>query len=265
MPVMLGTNRDEPALFITRYPRYVDYFFEFLPRLKDSAAYLRMIKYGALGWKERGVDSLARAMSVSGNPSVYAYRFDWDEEPSQLGFDLSQALGTAHGLEIASAFNNFQSDLGINYIYPGNDAEFAMADSMRAYWTEFATKGNLGRGQDGKQVLWFAGGLMASAASSSIALPTKEFPWTMKKSQRAALRLNCSAIAVSPIDSYGVRSMCDPSMARVLTVPNTRPWTTVLVAMLTRRASRSSKAGLLTAHRPSRVKLFRCRDADQGE
>ena len=183
MPVMLGTNRDEPALFITRYPRYVDYFFEFLPRLKDSAAYLRMIKYGALGWKERGVDSLARAMSVSGNPSVYAYRFDWDEEPSQLGFGLSQALGTAHGLEIASAFNNFQSDLGINYIYPGNDAEFAMADSMRAYWTEFATKGNLGRGQDGKQVLWFAGGLMASAASSSIALPTKEFPWTMKKSQ----------------------------------------------------------------------------------
>ena len=159
MPVILGTNRDEPALFMTRDPRYVEYFLGFLPRLKDPAAYLRMVKYGALSWKERGVDSLARAMSVSGNPSVYTYRFDWDEEPSQLGFDLSQALGAAHGLEIAFAFNNFQSGLGINYIYPGNEAQFALADSMSAYWTEFAATGNPGRGQDGKQVPWLAWGV----------------------------------------------------------------------------------------------------------
>ena len=65
VPVILGTNRDEPSLFMFRDPRYVEMFSGFLPRLVDEADYLGMVKYGALSWKERGVDNLARAMTAS--------------------------------------------------------------------------------------------------------------------------------------------------------------------------------------------------------
>ena len=158
VPVILGSNRDEPSLFMFRDPRYVEMFLGFIPRLVDEADYLGLVKYGALSWKERGVDSLARAMTASGNNDVFTYRFDWDEEPSQFGFDLSKALGAAHGLEIAFAFNDFSDGLGAGALYPGDDAQFSLADSMSAYWTEFAATGNPGRGQDGLQVPWLAWG-----------------------------------------------------------------------------------------------------------
>ena len=158
VPVILGTNRDEPSLFMFRDPRYVENFLGFLPRLKDETSYLQLVKYGALAWKERGVDSLATAMKASGNENVFTYRFDWDEEPSTLGFDLSKALGAAHGLEIAFAFNDFSGGFNTSFIYPGDEAQFALADSMSSYWTQFATTGNPAQGQDGKQVPWLAWG-----------------------------------------------------------------------------------------------------------
>lgn len=76
VPVILGTNRDEPAIFMVRDPRYVDNWLGFLPRLKDPESYALTVKYGALAWKERGVDSLAELMTQAGNEQVYAYRFD---------------------------------------------------------------------------------------------------------------------------------------------------------------------------------------------
>lgn len=159
VPIILGTNRDEPALFMVRDPRYVDYWFGFLPRLKDPESYRRIVKYGALAWKERGVDSLARAMSGAGNDRVFTYRFDWDEEPSQLGFDLSTALGAAHGLEIPFVFDDFQAGLGLEYIYPHDDGQFTLANSISSYWTEFASSGDPGRGRDGQQVPWLGWGV----------------------------------------------------------------------------------------------------------
>jgi para-nitrobenzyl esterase len=141
-----------------RNPRYVEDFLGFLPRLKDEANYLQLVKYGALAWKERGVDSLARAMTASGNANVYTYRFDWDEEPDLLGMELSKVLGAAHGLEIAFAFNDFQGSFDTSYIYPNDKAQFALADSMSSYWTAFAASGDPGRGQRGEQVAWLAWG-----------------------------------------------------------------------------------------------------------
>ena len=101
VPTILGTNRDEPALFMARDPYWVKNMLGILPRLKDPDAYKRAVNYGALAWKERGVDSLARLMTKAGNTQVFAYRFDWDDLPSVMGYDLSTALGAAHGLEIA--------------------------------------------------------------------------------------------------------------------------------------------------------------------
>jgi len=158
VPTILGTNRDEPALFMVRDPQYVENWLGFLPRLIDEPTYTRIVKYGALAWKERGVDSLANYLSSAGNEHVYAYRFDWDEEPSQAGFDLSVALGAAHGLEISFVFDEFEGGLGLSYLYPNDDAQYALADSMTAYWSEFAYTGNPGKGRDSNDPQWLAWG-----------------------------------------------------------------------------------------------------------
>ncbi|MAD07271.1 MAG: carboxylesterase [Gammaproteobacteria bacterium] len=158
VPVILGTNRDEPSLFMVRAPQYVENWLGLLPRLKDEDAYKRAVYYGAQAWKHRGVDSLANYMSRSGNEQVYAYRFDWDEEPSQFGFDLSVALGAAHGLEIAFAFNDFEGGMGLGYIYPGNKGQYALAASMSSYWTQFAYTGNPSQGRDSQETQWLSWG-----------------------------------------------------------------------------------------------------------
>ena len=103
------------------------------------------------------MDSLARAMTSSGNPDVYTYRFDWDEEPDLLGMELSRVLGAAHGLEIAFAFNDFEGRFDTSFIYPNDEAQFALADSMSSYWTAFATDGDRA-GVRGEQVHWLPWG-----------------------------------------------------------------------------------------------------------
>ena len=159
VPVILGTNRDEPTLFMSRDPRYVENRFGIFYSLKDEDAYRRQVRYGARAWKARGVDELAQAMAASGNPNVYAYRWDWDEEPSVLGYDLSVALGAAHALEIAFIFNDFEGGIAaLGTIYPNDENQFALSRSMMSYWAEFAYNGAPGRGRDGTEVPWLAWG-----------------------------------------------------------------------------------------------------------
>ena len=38
VPVILGTNRDEPALFMARSPAYLENFLWIFPRLKDEGS-----------------------------------------------------------------------------------------------------------------------------------------------------------------------------------------------------------------------------------
>lgn len=158
VPTMLGTNRDENALFMARDPRWTENFLFFLPRLIDEQRYKRAVNYGSLAWKVRGVDSIAELMTQAGNNDVYAYRWDWDEEPSVLGFDLSQALGAAHGLEIAFVFGDFQRSLG-NYLYPDTPERDALARSMMGYWAEFARTGKPGTGGLENNPQWTAWGV----------------------------------------------------------------------------------------------------------
>lgn len=152
VPVILGTNRDEPALFMMANPAYVQNFLGFLPRLQNADTYKQFVKYGAQAWKYRGVDSLANYMTQAGNRDVFAYRFDWDEEPSQFGFDLSVALGAAHAVEIGFVFGDFDGFLAD--LYPMDEAQLALSNSMTSYWTQFAHTGDPGRGRDNEEVPW---------------------------------------------------------------------------------------------------------------
>ncbi len=157
VPTMIGSNRDEPSLFMVFNPTYTTRWLGFITRLQDERLYRLRVKYGALAWKAWGVDQIADDMTRAGNPHVYAYRFDWDEEPSQLGFDLSVALGAAHALEIPFVFGNFDL-FGAGYIYPGDAGQMALSASMMSYWSEFAYNGDPGAGREGKQETWLAWG-----------------------------------------------------------------------------------------------------------
>jgi len=158
VPIILGTNRDEAKLFMATNPRYTKTTLGIFRRLKDQNAYLRDAQYLSDRSKVRGVDSLAAVLSGSQGETVFAYRFDWDEETSILGFDLSVALGAAHGLEIPFVFGDFDSGIGLGYIYPKDKTadRDALAQSMMSYWAEFAYSGNPGRGRNGREVLWNA-------------------------------------------------------------------------------------------------------------
>ena len=157
VPTMLGTNRDETKLFMALSPQWVERRFWFFPRIKDPQAYERAARYGSDRWKESGVDSLARLLSAAQGNSVYAYRFDWDEQTTMFGFDLSQAMGAAHGLEIGFVFGGFDgtsSAVGDIYDEARIPQRDALSASMMSYWAEFAHAGNPGRGRDGGEVAW---------------------------------------------------------------------------------------------------------------
>ena len=154
VPIILGTNRDEMALFLSQAPEYVSSTLGIFRRLKNEEQFHRTVAYQSDAWKARGVDRLATYMSAGGNPDVYAYRFDWDEESSLLGYDLSKALGAAHGLEIGFVFGDFDGGMMLRFVYPNDDAQWALARSMMSYWAEFAHSGNPRRGRDGTQPVW---------------------------------------------------------------------------------------------------------------
>jgi para-nitrobenzyl esterase len=159
VPVILGTNRDEPALFMAQDPAHTTRFLWVFPRLKDEDAYLRTVRYGALAWKARGVDELAEYMTAAGNPQVFAYRFDWDELGSRAGYDLSKALGATHFLEVPFVFGDFVN-FPLAYLFPGEDAERdQLSERMMSYWAQFAYTGDPGQGRDGTLPRWVPWGV----------------------------------------------------------------------------------------------------------
>jgi para-nitrobenzyl esterase len=105
-----------------------------------------------------GVDDPARALARSQPDRVFAYRFDWDEEPPVLWADLGRLLGAAHGLEIPFVFGHWELGRTGRILFdeanrPGREALSAM---MMSYWAEFALRGDPGRGRDGTLPRWAA-------------------------------------------------------------------------------------------------------------
>lgn len=155
VPVLLGTNRDETKLFQFMSPQLVRRWFWLLPRARNAAAYDLQAEYNSSLWKATGADEPAAAMRGIQGPSVFAYRFDWDEEPSFLWTDLSQLLGASHGLEIPFVFGTegFLATVFNDENRPGREA---LSAAMMSYWTEFAYSGDPGRGRNGTLPLWSA-------------------------------------------------------------------------------------------------------------
>jgi len=159
VPVVLGTNHDENRLFIFGDPELVRRWFGIFPMLRVSKDQYEVISdYGAKAWKAEGVDSLATILRNAQGPSVYAYRFDWDEEPTLLFADYSVLLGAAHGFEIPFVFGHWKLGGAGDRLFdaanlPGREA---LSAQMRSYWAQLAYSGDPGRGRSGDLTAWTA-------------------------------------------------------------------------------------------------------------
>jgi para-nitrobenzyl esterase len=155
VPVILGSNRDEAKLSMFASQRHVSRFLG-VPRLRDAEAYEREASYRSRFWKASGVDEIAAAMRRVQGPSVFAYRFDWDEEPGVLGADLGRMLGAAHALEIPFVFGHWQlgPNTGLLFDDDNEAGRLALSDAMQSYWAEFAWTGSPGSGRQGELAPW---------------------------------------------------------------------------------------------------------------
>lgn len=154
VPVIFGTNRDEYKIFMVMDKEYVNLF-----GVKDQQYYDLIAGYLSDEWKVTGADELAIILRATQGPSVYVYRFDWDEEPSFMSSEMSRLVGAGHAVEIPFVFNNF------DVLYPGFSLFFsssslpgrtALSDSMSSYWAEFAYSGSPGKGRNNNEIEWKA-------------------------------------------------------------------------------------------------------------
>lgn len=165
VPVMLGTNRDENKLFMFADPFWVKRVLWILPRLRDPRMYDLTAKYLSLMWKATGADEPAATMAAAQGRSAFVYRFDWDEEPTYLGADLSEMLGAAHGLEIPFVFGHWDLGPAASMLFTDNNeaGRLLLSSQMMSYWTQFARTGDPGQGRDGSLPLWTSWDLTVGA------------------------------------------------------------------------------------------------------
>jgi para-nitrobenzyl esterase len=176
VPVILGSNRDENKLFMAFASPYVTRLFGIPLWVNDERPYDLGAEYGALIWKAGGVDEPAAAMRSVQGPSVWAYRFDWDEEPKLLWSDFSKLFGAAHALEIFFVFGHFDVGWATRFLFdeekPAGYED--LSKSMMSYWAEFAYTGDPGRGRDGEEPHWTAWDDSAEAVAQFIVFDSEE-------------------------------------------------------------------------------------------
>ena len=158
VPIILGSNRDENKLFMFASPEYVQRLFGIPLWLRDEARYNLLAEYQSKAWKISGVDRPAIVLADVQPGKVFAYRWDWDEEPNLLLADLSVMLGAAHALEIPFVFGHWELGRAGNVIFSDeNEAgRLELSQAMMSYWAEFAYTGAPGRGRAGELPLWAA-------------------------------------------------------------------------------------------------------------
>jgi para-nitrobenzyl esterase len=176
VPVVLGSNRDEIKLFLIGDPTLVRRWFGLFPMLRvPKEEYERISEYSAKAWKANGVDSLAALLRRVQGDTVYAYRWDWDEEPTLFFADYSVLLGASHGFEIPFVFGHWNlgpqgSRMFTEENEPGREA---LSAAMRSYWAQLAYEGDPGRGRKGDLPEWAAWNDAAANAPKFVVLDTE--------------------------------------------------------------------------------------------
>jgi para-nitrobenzyl esterase len=145
LPVILGSNRDEMKFFLGLSPAYVTIVPGSEIKIHDVVRYNLHAGYLSDRWTAQGVDELALRLGKH-NPDVYAYRFDWDDQPSYPQADFREFFGAAHTMEIPFVFNDFVSLKAFAFHFT--------EQSMGDYWANFAYTGTPGKGRSGSLPQW---------------------------------------------------------------------------------------------------------------
>ncbi|MEE3328333.1 MAG: carboxylesterase family protein [Myxococcota bacterium] len=159
VPAIFGTNRDETKLFMMMGSEHITRLGGFPLWRSNAPLYDASAQYTSQNWKRVGVDEPARGVRAH-QDEIWAYRFDWDEERSLLGYDLPGLVGAGHAMEIPFVFGWLSLGPATWLVFDPDKAETdrALSDAMMSYWTEFAYSGNPGRGREGLGVPWPAWG-----------------------------------------------------------------------------------------------------------
>jgi len=158
VPFIAGTNREESKLFFAMNSPHLETTFGMPSGFSNERMYDLEGEYGGMIWRAMGADEPISAMRAVQGPSVWAYRFDWDEEPSVLGMDLSKLIGAGHAVEMLFVFG--LTDLGFanRFIFDDPESAARLSAQMRSYWANFAHTFEPGRGQSGDLPEWPAWG-----------------------------------------------------------------------------------------------------------
>ncbi|MEM5517791.1 carboxylesterase family protein [Henriciella sp. AS95] len=149
VPMLIGSNRNEQKLWQAFDPSFVDWSSG-APDILDRNRYTAVDQHYSNLWTFDAVDDLAPRLDAP----VFAYRFDWDEQPSQP-VDWPFLMGSSHGLEIPFVFGTFEAS-GIEDIFnDDNEAgRLTLSDAMMSYWGAFAHTGDPGAGADSGLTDW---------------------------------------------------------------------------------------------------------------
>lgn len=158
VPFIAGTNREESKLFSAMNSPHLETTFGMPSGFSNERMYDVEGEYGGMIWRAMGADEPIAAMRKVQGPSVWAYRFDWDEEPSVLGMDLAKLIGAGHAVEMFFVFG--LTDLGFanRFIFDDVPSASRLSAQMRSYWANFAHTFRPGRGQGDDLPEWKAWG-----------------------------------------------------------------------------------------------------------
>jgi para-nitrobenzyl esterase len=92
-------------------------------------------------------------LEKAGYNSLYAYRFDWDDQVSSYFADFPNLIGAAHGFEIAFITGDFKFGPIGRFVYPRGELRDQMKDTMMQAWSSFAKTGipKTGKSQEWKK------------------------------------------------------------------------------------------------------------------
>jgi len=160
IPVIAGSNKDELSLWLGSNRYFVNASYPFtklvpIPKIefKREDLYKLWVKARSQGWKLRGVDEPLIELEKAGFSSLYAYRFDWDDQSSSYFADFPHLIGAAHGFEISFITGDFKFGPIGRFVYPKGELRDQMKETMMQAWTSFAKTGipNTGKSQEWKK------------------------------------------------------------------------------------------------------------------
>ncbi len=163
VPTIAGSNRDEVKLWLATAIYFVDLNYSLLgsilriPKLdlSNEASFEAFNYYRSSAWKIRGVDDPLNSLSIAGNNSLYAYRYDWDDHRQHVIADFKNLIGAAHATEIPLLTGNMDLVGGYplsDLIYPPSISKRYTSKNMMQFWTNFAKNGSPGQSTNG--VTW---------------------------------------------------------------------------------------------------------------